>query len=1678
MSEDDATRPTAVNRRQVLKATGSALVFGAAGTATAQDEVVLPEKAKDVAAADEDASEGELEVVDERVVTYETLEGEFYEAKVMDRSTGTIETVRLDEAGREVDRATVRGRADAAFEEEYGLLTRSLHERLQEAEPGEEIDVAVVTDDTSRNKARRRAKAASSNGQQPSRDRMREAYVEHVESVTASLGRQIRQIDGASVQVDARGIPIVKAAATPAAVDRIQDIPSVWKVFEQTDPEDIEPDMQEAAKTLGSWDGRDDVYDASGECAVGVHEAGGHTPDELVNKIAEYPESADGTHYHAHMVALCAASTDGDLPGTARSADVYSSQILDSNDDPVDYQNLVDWYLDQGVSVINQSWSAHSDHRELTDLDIRHDSAIFSNDIQVVNSAGNVDYRSGTARNVSKAARGFNILSIGAVSDANDGSDLRNDVRWSTDDHIGGSRYIDPLSEYDDDHDKPEISAVGHDIEFPVDFTTVPGIGTESSGTSFSAPQVSGLIALLEKFYDESTLADGEQPEVVFPEVNKAIALACAQPAGDWSFDRLGVGTVQVPAAERIVKNDWYANDEYHRDTDSESITIPDVQAGETVTVVLNWLSDTSSANFTDNANAHPDVSFDFAVHKDGLWQGTATNSARGYQWLRFQAPEDGDYTAVVQKDYWENDNDDLREYCVSWHRWQDTEPPSAPGDLTSNRTTATSMELEWEKATNQGGSEMDHYDLEVVNVGVVDSQELSPETRSTSVTGLSPDESYTVYLTAVDEAGNSNRSSTVVTTDPETLLVNDYDGDANWPDENDLGEAIGKNVDHAELLDGAVRLEHSGEGYYVEGLYRDLSDHSEIQIRIRGDAGGENEQFKVVLSDGTTLEPVGRSHVGTSFSTLSYSLEGLDTDLTDVNSAGLQFTSGSGAVELAEVRVARPDPLALHDFDADTTWPDQNQLGNAVTAEDFANGSGTGAITADGNLRLEYTLTSGVVRSVIDRDLSSYEELQIRLRGDTGDEGSQVTVRLGGEDGCLETLSADELDDEFATMRISLADLDPDALHPQALELEFDGAPNDSMGEFGSLEIDSIYFVADAAADPIGDVQPLVLNDYDGDSSWPQGNDLGGPIDVISTDDETTFDYWLDGKIMDDESLRIEHTNGGAGAYLSHIDHDLQRYSDLELTIRGDRGLEGMNFGLMLGTADVPLWEATRDSIQTEYSTVTVDLDNQNVNRVTPLLLGFDWNGVVPLARQQSAIEIDEIKFYNSEPLVVNDFDGDQGWPSSNDLGGSISHDVDDATVIDETLRLEYSGSGSYQTDVDTDVSDYKALKLRVRGDAGGEESDLALSLGGVSEPLANLTRDTIGTSFDWVTVYTDVAGVDETSPGTLELDFAGGESNTGAIEISEIRFEESTAFDPLWVYHGLDSQAGWPDENLLGEPISWSGFDDVYGADDNQGSLRLEYSTGGVYTTEVHRDLTDVTAIEMEMVADSGSPGSDCTIEIGDVSATLEEATREPVPTDTPRFVTIDMEAMGVDTSSVDDIVFDFSDPSESGTLSIGWMAFQAPRPSREDLLTVNDYERGNWPDENFLGESITHYLADVGVVEDEYLRMEYTEGTSHFYLTDVNRDVTQYEELQLLVRGDSGGEESEFLLAVDGDGSTLSNLTDDVITTDWRWVSVDLAANGMDSADAEDVLFDFGYSAADDVSGAIEVARLRFR
>ncbi|MCU4972731.1 hypothetical protein OB955_08260 [Halobacteria archaeon AArc-m2/3/4] len=148
--------------------------------------------------------------------------------------------------------------------------------------------------------------------------------------------------------------------------------------------------------------------------------------------------------------------------------------------------------------------------------------------------------------------------------------------------------------------------------------------------------------------------------------------------------------------------------------------------------------------------------------------------------------------------------------------------------------------------------------------------------------------------------------SGTVTAQSDESLLV---DGFASWDGENDLNEyssagSVANGDGSGELVDGALRLEYDGGGWFLSNVRQDVSDYTHLELVVRGDDVEEDGiQLEVGGVEGMLSELTDDS-IETAFTTVSVDLVDVGVDRSSVDDIWLNFwQADDGAIEIDEIR-------------------------------------------------------------------------------------------------------------------------------------------------------------------------------------------------------------------------------------------------------------------------------------------------------------------------------------------------------------------------------------------------------------------------------------------------------------------------------------------------------------------------------------------------------------------------------------------------------------------------------------------------------------------------------------------------------------------------------------------------------------------------------------------------------
>jgi hypothetical protein len=419
--------------------------------------------------------------------------------KAVERRSGKPVELAFDHEGKPVNAARLLADVAARRFERFGRIHETLFAKLSASKPNERIPIAVWAPvDVDPFRARKPTDLEVD--EPPAFERELDAVVRKaVTSLRRSLGRAQVKVSGAEPAA-----PVVYAEATSDQIRRIAAMDAVGVVLfdDRTAILDLDDSIavarSNAAHALG--------FDGTG-VNVAVWENG---PDVTTNlSIAGRYTTSPSTDNHSRLTHGIIKNIEPNEPhGHAPDCNLFSANSYSTD--------ALRWAArDRLCTVISQSFhrSTEPGNGTLQSDDLLKDwLALRSPYPTIVMAAGN--FWQGDADNITPPAdefvnhKSFNTLTVGNHNDAADAMS-------------GDSVFRNPTSSHGD-RELPELTANG---------TGVTAVGRTSSGTSFAAPAVAGIAALLQE-------ADGVLK--AWPEGCRAILLAAARrnvSAGTWWND-------------------------------------------------------------------------------------------------------------------------------------------------------------------------------------------------------------------------------------------------------------------------------------------------------------------------------------------------------------------------------------------------------------------------------------------------------------------------------------------------------------------------------------------------------------------------------------------------------------------------------------------------------------------------------------------------------------------------------------------------------------------------------------------------------------------------------------------------------------------------------------------------------------------------------------------------------------------------------------------------------------------------------------------------------------------------------------------------------------------------------------------------------------------------------------
>jgi hypothetical protein len=598
-----------------------------------------PENLRSVAlqrAAQRGAPLRELTVVNSVTTNYRLQGKSVFDYKVMNNRTGAIYSITLDGSGREVNSAQLQASEQAAHVAKYGRLEPALAERLASASTTQPLEVIIWLKEPSYNGPKRsnpndnRRTASEVAASFTQVDAQRSAAVERVVTPVASRLRT----QGYNVKTD-QYAPALYARLKPNAIREIAQASEVDKVY--LSPIN-KPTLDIARQTIGVPLVNQTFGITGAGIRVGEIEVGGRIATNNPNLSGTTQDTTyvcSSVSGHSTAVAGVIRSTHSTVRGVAPGALLWAGGSCSGSGSEL--QNRSTAAADWGARVLNLSWGSDTSLTPGAN-DRFYDGMVINRWRTVVVAAGNTGgagCKDGTNGNVWSPGLGYNVLTVGNFDD-------RNTFLWNDDVMNSCSNWRNPKSTRGD-RQKPEVAAPGTDINTTTNSS--PWTGAEWTGTSFSAPMVTGTVALL--LQTNSGLTD-------WPEAIRAILMTSALHNVEGStrlseYD--GAGGIDASWAYYLAKrssgSNWGAQDYTCSSATDLDVTSMSLSSGKQFRATITWDNDPSYSNYSSQPSADLDLQ---VIGPSGTVVASSASYDNTYEIVDFTPSVSGTYKLRVKK--------------------------------------------------------------------------------------------------------------------------------------------------------------------------------------------------------------------------------------------------------------------------------------------------------------------------------------------------------------------------------------------------------------------------------------------------------------------------------------------------------------------------------------------------------------------------------------------------------------------------------------------------------------------------------------------------------------------------------------------------------------------------------------------------------------------------------------------------------------------------------------------------------------------------------------------------------------------------------------------------------------------------------------------------------------------
>lgn len=653
----------------------------------------LEQQALQKVAAQNNLVVGNLALLHSAATEYTALGKRSQTFKVLDHTSGLIYGVALDDSGQVVDAEQWAAEEEAVYAAQFGRLDPTLANTVVSAAADTPLSViiwlktaeaavierpavnvssetvaaaAVTTETLSTTEVENQVLAESGNAS----DTLAELPAE-VEAAAADEAAAVEvAVDLATIrvqaqqeayfaQVDAQRALVVAEAATPVinrlhtmGVSAVTADPYTPLLYAQLRPHEIQsvaawaevdavyldqtaqPTLDIARRTVYAHSVNNRGFTGAGIRVAQVEVGGLIALNNPYLRGVVQDTTYACSDSHGTWVAGAIRSTHSSVRGVAPGVLLWAGGSCSGNFSQL--QNRSTAAANWGARVINLSLGA--DSNRATDGFARYyDNLVINRFRTVIVAAGNIGSAGcaqGTTGNVMTPGTAYNVITVGNFND-------KNSTSWSGDGMNPCSSWRDPNSA-NGDREKPEIAAPGTDIK--TTSTASPWVGDRVTGTSFAAPIVAGVAALLMQ----------RNPELAtWPEAVKAILMATAvhniEGAARLSeFD--GAGGLVAHYADDVARGrngSWGAQDYTCATPSTLNATTMNLTAGKRTRVVIVWDNDPAYSGYASRPGADLDLAI---VNAAGTVVASSTMFDNTYEIVDFTPSASGNYTLRVSR--------------------------------------------------------------------------------------------------------------------------------------------------------------------------------------------------------------------------------------------------------------------------------------------------------------------------------------------------------------------------------------------------------------------------------------------------------------------------------------------------------------------------------------------------------------------------------------------------------------------------------------------------------------------------------------------------------------------------------------------------------------------------------------------------------------------------------------------------------------------------------------------------------------------------------------------------------------------------------------------------------------------------------------------------------------------